>query len=931
MIRRRRWTWPWLLVLAIGAPSFFAFHRARANSGTVNAQWKVAIGTRAFGAATNFPVGATNVAFLVPGGQLYAFNADTGAFFWNATGSNCNCGGGVVAQCCQAFGGGLVDHVPAAVTLSDNSGTFLFVANEDGNLYKVNATNGQIAGTANLKRPGCATDHLKAAPTIQLAQFSSANFNRIYGGHDIVFVPTAYDSGGACATTTNNRIFAIDANTMGIAWNTGAASLASFNNPYLQALDEADEGCELDDQNDIIYCAFRQPGGSQKSLVALRTHNAGGATENKYGIVWSAPYTTGVNAGDIQVRPFLRGGKIYIANNLANLAAYNAASGAQIWSVNLNCATCNIQNNTWLEFRNGYTSTALTLTADGRLHSVTDETCAGLPCGVESWCRGCFDTGGFNTEPAVDPFLSKIYIGKDDGRLHQLNLTTGSEDGYIGVDSGTTGVAMGDPSLDSSTGASIDRLTIGSVSGTVARICPPFPVGTMTATPPPPAPPPPTPPPTDNGLQTLPPLLPVCNNSINNCGCDQDCACYSESLFTAGLLGAACMASCDQQGTPCISNRYGANPTCNAFKCDIPTHTCYATKQRDGAACNNGNTCELNQQCLDGICRGTPNPACGLTGPTGQCDIANTTSVGIGKECNFQGVEGQCCMSAAGAPACTATSSSTTNCGSCAGDSCVAPVPDCINGTCCNACGTGRCIDLSSDNANCGACNTQCSVPTGDQCVSGLCEPSYVVATNNAAFIDACTMGGTVLTFTPNNNDGIVTGSLGVGFTFYKQIADTIHIGTDGNVYFGVVPAVLQQNVCPRADSVHGFIAPFWDNLDLTCVGAPTPSKACIFQDRVNLKSIITWENAQFSPCNDATPNGRVNVTLVLNNNNTTGNHTIEMYYGTLQDPAGQTGRSSGRLAVVGMEDFQAVQSTKFECRTINTITAGLHITFTPQ
>ena len=859
---------------------------------------------------------------MIPGGRLYAFNADSGAFIWNATGSTCSCGAGVVGQCCQAFAGGLVDHVPAPVTLSDNSGTFIFAANEDGKLYKVNAANGQIVSSIDLKRPGCATDHLKAAPTIQMAQFSSANFNRIYGGHDIIFIPTAYDTGGACATTTNNRIFAVDANTMTIAWNTGAASLASFNNPYLQALDEADEGCELDDTNDIIYCAFRQPGGSQKSLVALQTHNSGGSPENKFKTVWAAPYTTGVNAGDIQVRPFLRGTKIYVANNLGNLAAYNAANGTQTWSLNLNCTTCNIQNNTWLESRNGYTSTALTVTADGRLHSVTDTTCAGLPCGVESWCRGCFDTGGFNTEPAVDPYLSKIYTGKTDGRLHQLNLTTGSDDGFIGVDPATSGIAMGDPSLDTFSGTTIDRLTMGSAAGIVARICPPFPVGTMTATPPPPPPPLPTPTPNDDGLQTLPPV-PTCTGQLGNCGCDADCACYAESVFTAGQISTACMAACDQSST-CVSNRYGASPQCNTFRCDIATHTCYATKANDGLGCQNGNACETNQRCIDGICRGIPNPTCSITN---QCQVGpSSTTFGIGKECNVSGVEGECCFNAFGQQACTPTSSSTSNCGSCIGNSCVAPVPDCVNGTCCNACGTGRCIDLSSDHGNCGACNAACLAV--DTCVSGVCEPRYVTSQNTVAtFPDACAMGGQPITFntagTVDNNNGHFTTDLQEPFKFYNRSVTSITIGANGIFYFGAVPPSDAGNACPRLDAVHGFIAPFWDNLDLSC----TPATACIFTDRVNLRTVITWKNAQFSPCALAAPNGIVNATVFLDSNN-----LVELFYGTLTDPVGQAGRSHGTAAVVGLEDLQAVLSTTFECHAASgPIQTNLHITLTPQ
>src|SRR5262249_53932129 len=150
----------------------------------------------------------------------------------------CTCPSGTT--CCQNFGtndaiASQVDKVPNPVELSDGSGRFLFVANENGKLYKVNADNGALAGSLQLHRNVsgtlCTNDKLKGTPLVQLAQFATQSFQNIYcnvdpgGGNctagnlrDVVYVVTSYDQTSAtvCKTTSANEIIAVNAQSMNI-------------------------------------------------------------------------------------------------------------------------------------------------------------------------------------------------------------------------------------------------------------------------------------------------------------------------------------------------------------------------------------------------------------------------------------------------------------------------------------------------------------------------------------------------------------------------------------------------------------------------------------------------------------------------------------------------------------------------------------------
>jgi outer membrane protein assembly factor BamB len=911
-----------------------ALHRAaNANIGTPAARaWTKCYGAASLGPASLYEIpegSGTRIQFSVVGGnKLYALNAEGGGVpFWGAAPSTCLCSGvtcadATMGSCCHAFASP-IDHVPTPVQLTTGEDV-VFVPSEDGILYKINAMTGATMGSIDLKRPGCGADKLKAAATVELARFqpNGSQFRTVYADHDIVFVPTSFDTTGACATTAANRIYAVDAQTMTLAWSTTAPSQPAFNNPSVFGLAEAIEGCEIDDTpgTDTIYCAFRQP-GTQYTLVAVKTHNFGAVPANAPVLKWQK------NAGDVMVRPFLRGTSLYVATAAGLVKSYNALNGAPLWSTAMTCDAmfmtntgCNIINNTWAEFRNGYGNTLLAVTRDGVLHSVTDTTCVvsgtTTPCGIESWTRGSENAGdSFVTEPAVDPFFSKIYAGKSDGRLHQFNFSTGMEDGYITINAGAP--AMGDPALDSVSGTRIDRLSVGASTGDIARLCPPWPFGTATALQAPPRDIP--------GATPKPAPEPV--PLITSCSSDAECNCYgcNSNAPPANCTALQCRQGGAGQGGPFVAN------DCNTFKCDwdavagVGTHTCYIVHANDGLPCA-GAACTLNNRCVDGICHGETDPACGVTaqctGPNGSFDV--------GRECATATVQGHCCPAAFVPAFCANTTSSVNTCGNC-NTACQGVVPACSNGVCCETCGSGACVDTSSDRLHCGGCAATNRCTGNDPCIGGSCEPVYVNTGAGLPFADACLIAGHLGPYLANQDDAVQPSLLfpiSLTFQFYGQNPPrTMWVSSNGVFSFDATTSTAFNNTCVPGTGVPSLaVFPFWDDLKTT-VGVCTVLEGAA----PNRRFLITWEHATLFA--DATAD--LNFTIAFYEGGRTDanpSNGIDLMYGTMTGTAGNTTLYGGGSATIGMEDASALNGTEFTCNSGNAvITSGRSLRFVPQ
>ena len=366
---------------------------------------------------------------------------------------------------------------PTPVSLSRGQ-EVVFVAGSDGFLYKLDAATGAPLGApADLHRCVspclgaadyvCPSDALRATPTVQLYDFSDQAFQGAVtrAGHpndDLVYVVTHY----GCGDQGHNRIVAVYASDLTVAW--------VFNADGDQLVNRGLGDCALDYGSDTLYCGTDTLGSpvAENSLWALDT------TTGR--LRWSA------NAGPIVNRPLLSQGspgRLYVASADGVVSAFAPAGdgfggGLVDWTLAAAPSGSGVTRNPWLEVRSGAVH-VLVLASDGSLSDVED----GGGSGTVDW-RAQPEPGHlFTSAPVAFPGLQKVYVGRDDGTIQQLDAATGALQGIASVTPDVAPVA--DPALDSETDKSQPHLdakaTLAIGSGqVVAQTFTPSLSGTLT-------------------------------------------------------------------------------------------------------------------------------------------------------------------------------------------------------------------------------------------------------------------------------------------------------------------------------------------------------------------------------------------------------------------------------------------------------------------
>jgi hypothetical protein len=515
--------------------------------------------------AALLPAGAPpTTTFLGKGSTLYALRNAT-----DATGT-----AGSVRWSWTSLGNTL-NNFPAPVPMSSGAGVYLYVTTSDGHLYKIGASDGAVAGQADTRRTSCPADQVSASPAVQLYNFSNATFQNEMDSHlghahdDLIIVITR----NQCGDSTRNRVIAYYASDLTIKW--------MFNSAGTFKMDYGSDACSVDYANNLVDCGTNlNPGQtSQNSLWAI--DSTGVAAQPR----WSA------NAGPIVNRPMLNGGRLYVANADGTVMAYdpagNAATGgaAPLWTspVVLSAA---VRRAPWVEGRGGtWANRILALDSAGAVHRITD---LGTH-GARDWSIVPGGTGlQFVASPAVEPTLGKAYLGRSDGMVQQIDLSSGASEALIS--SGSSNFVF-DPSLDLSNGTTATgRLTVatGVATGAVSQFCAPTPYG--------------------------------------GCLSDADCTAWSGACVTGACdpLEHVCYARPNLDGSACSDGRAcSTGDTCRSGVCEpADVSTCACINAGD-AACAPGLTC-----CGGGVCADLQTDSAHCGSCTNACAADRTCSGG---------------------------------------------------------------------------------------------------------------------------------------------------------------------------------------------------------------------------------------------------------------------------------------------------------------
>jgi outer membrane protein assembly factor BamB len=397
-------------------------------------------------AVTDAPSGL-GMSFFALGPTLFAVWNDTGQTPAPHT-------GGTVAWTWTTNTGSSIQNFPSPVPLSNNAGEYIFVTADDGFLYKISAQSGASEASRDLKRASCTPDKLAGTPAVQLYQFSNSSFQGAVmaargAPDDLVYVATHYE----CGDHDHNRIYALWASDLTDEW--------VYNQQGLTKVDFCSDGPTIDYTNNRIYCGtnLEPQATGQNSLFAVNSIT--GAS------LWAT------NAGSILNRPTLGNGKLILTSSTGIVQKRDPNTGAMQWAHSLGAPTV---RGVWPEFRPPNSDRIFVTTTDGYLHGLGD---AGNAATV-LWPAvgpggGCIHT----TAPAVAPSLGKLYVGHDDGTVHQIDLATGTQE--TEVLGGTPGTLWDPTVYASASGLDEDRLVITTKEGMLRQFCVPW--GSQVAAP----------------------------------------------------------------------------------------------------------------------------------------------------------------------------------------------------------------------------------------------------------------------------------------------------------------------------------------------------------------------------------------------------------------------------------------------------------------
>lgn len=379
-------------------------------------------------------------------------------------------GGTLVAQSETPLLGRIAAGSPL-VELAD--GTFdEFVVREDGVFTRVQLAAGVEQWSVSLRRAGCPTDSLVAAPVVHLRAQASAGFKAVHTD-DLVYVGTHY---ATCAgSNTQNTIVALRASDGATIW--------SFNNAGLEQVDVV-TGAVLDG-------AFRTvalPGGGTQRFfehgdrLFATTDRTASVSQSS---VWAIDVLTGgelwsQNAGRVVVPPVLsplHGDRIYVAELAGRIAALSKADGSEIWSI-VNSGAPFIAAIAVNE--RGDEQSIAAIDALGSVWMLRDHGAS-----AEWAWRAQLPTGPVPLDSTSVPSIravgtplldgaGRVYVGGRDGAVYQLDAVTGEVEANRIIDAARA-ASIGEIAPAAVPGAVVPTFLLAATSaGQIDKHCMPF-------------------------------------------------------------------------------------------------------------------------------------------------------------------------------------------------------------------------------------------------------------------------------------------------------------------------------------------------------------------------------------------------------------------------------------------------------------------------
>jgi outer membrane protein assembly factor BamB len=295
-------------------------------------------------------------------------------------------------------------------TDSSTARDVIYAADQSGLLYALNTRNGNFIWFTDPN--GGAESSIYGAAAVLVKEFSSPSYIH---STDLLVLGTRNPG-----TRTGNQVLGINANTGTIVWQiTG-------NTGVIPALDMISSAPVIDYRRNAIWLTTRSAGTTeQPSLWEIDANTGNVLTTSKLGDIDDSPALTP------------QGEELFVGNNAGTLFAINPANGETLTSFEggdgaIRGAPVVV---------NSYSPYQIVFSSSSKVQKVSFD------------ARTNTFTPIWNTDIASPSTplhlvgLSKIYVGSSDGKIHEMDVVTGSDGKQRSVNQ-TKPTVVGDPSVD---------------------------------------------------------------------------------------------------------------------------------------------------------------------------------------------------------------------------------------------------------------------------------------------------------------------------------------------------------------------------------------------------------------------------------------------------------------------------------------------------
>jgi len=333
-----------------------------------------------------------------------------------------------------------VDPEPTAAPGTEQASTAGVVIGGDqsATVYSVDATAGGLNWSVTLT----GADAIQAPLAAQLQQWADATFKATYSD-DVLFLATRNSS------ATTNKLFALKAMDGTVLWSFNG-TIGSYSVDYIVGMPWVDYT-----RNRVYVVSRAGTSGTQSSLWVINSLTGALVTSFALGHIEASP-TMSVD-----------GKTLYVVNTSGNLYAVDMSTLAYKWTGTHYAALGTaVQGFIWengdIPGRLYFATSGTTGCTNGCVWSLQDPGAAAPPNPASPLWKTAV------AGPSTPLPMDKLYVGSSDGKVHQLNLTSGADEKQFTVGSGA--YQVGDVSTETG-----NEIFVPTTEGTLYKLPVPLP------------------------------------------------------------------------------------------------------------------------------------------------------------------------------------------------------------------------------------------------------------------------------------------------------------------------------------------------------------------------------------------------------------------------------------------------------------------------